>query len=115
MSAQSPSSPGTSVRIRDMPPEAFGELLRSIGPEVGRLAKLGDPLAIAVMTRFMYAHNHTNDQKAILEVRIAVEDYINRDLRDAERFDLGSRYGHRVEGEDKQPTRIFVPGAGRSQ
>jgi hypothetical protein len=104
-----------SVRVRDMPPDAFGALLRAIGPEVGRLAKRGDPLAVVVMVRFVYAHNHPNDPAALLEVRTAVEDYVNRDLRVGELYDLGSRYGHQVEGEEREPTRIFVPGPESAQ
>jgi len=104
------------VRVRDMPDEAFGALLKAIGPEVGRLANRGDPLAIAVMARYVYAHNHQNDPQALLEVRTAVEDYVNRDLRIAEVNDLGSKFGHMVEGEDKDPPpRIFVPGSGSEQ
>lgn len=95
-----------------MPPEAFGALLRSIGPEVGRLAKLGDKLARKVMAKFQYAHDHPNDKAAVLEVRTAVEDYVNRDLRLGELYDLGSRFGHRVNGEAKKgKVSIVVPGS----
>lgn len=103
------------VRVRDMPAEAFGALLRAIGPEVGRLAKRGDRLAARVLMRFTYAHAHPNDPQAILAVRSAVEDYLNRDLRLGELYELGSRYGHQVDGEDKDPTRVFVPGSVRRQ
>jgi len=104
-----------SVRVRDMPPEAFGALLRAIGPEVGRLAKRGDRLALRVMARFTYAHGHPNEPQALLEVRTAVEDYVNRGLRTAELYELAGRYGHRVEEEDELPTRVFVPGSVRRQ
>lgn len=87
-----------AVRVRDMPPEAFGQLLRSLGPEIGTLAQRGDKLAIKVMAKFQYAHDHPTDQKAILEVRTALEDYVNRDLRVGELYDLGSKFGHRVPG-----------------
>lgn len=86
------------MRIRDMPAEAFGELLRALGPEIGTLAKRGDKLATAVMAKYQYAHDHPTDAQAILEVRVALEDYVNRDLRLGELYDLGSKFGHRVNG-----------------
>jgi hypothetical protein len=99
-----------SVRIRDMPGEAFGALLRSIGPEIGRLATRGDRLAMTVLGYFMYAHEHPNDPEARMNVRVAVEDYMNRDLRIGEQYELGSRFGHRLpEPEKEAGTRIFVP------
>ena len=104
-----------SVRVRDMPPEAFGALLRAIGPEVRLLASRGDQLATRVIARFMYAHNHPNEPQAILNVRTAVEDYVNRGLRTAELYELAGKYGHRLPEEDEQPTRVFVPGSPRPQ
>jgi hypothetical protein len=99
-----------SVRIRDMPGEEFGTLLRSIGPEIGRLMKRGDKLAIAVYAYFIVAHEHPNDPQARMNVRVAVEDYMNRDLRTAEQYDLGSKFGHRLPEPEKDPgPRIFVP------
>ena len=93
-----------------MPSEAFGELLRSLGPEIGQLAKRGDKLAQAVMARFQYAHDHPIDATARQNVRTALEDYVNRDLRLAELYELGSRFGHRLpEPEKSHGPRIFVP------
>jgi len=104
-----------SVRVRDMPPDAFGALLRAIGPEVGLLAKRGDRLAARVVASFQYAHDHPNELAALLNVRTAVEDYVNRGLRTAELYELAGKYGHRVDGEDHLPTRVFVPGSPRRQ
>lgn len=98
------------VRISEMPGDAFGTLLRSIAPEIGRLAVRGDELAKRVLAYYMYAHDHPEDADARMNVRIAVEDYVNRDLRLGEQYDLGSRFGHRViEEQDDGAVRIFVP------
>lgn len=97
------------VRISEMPSEAFGSLLRSIGPEIGRLAVRGDPIARRVMAYYMYAYDHPNDLEARKNVRMAVEDYINRDLRLGEQYELGSRFGHRVAEDEKEGLRIFLP------
>lgn len=99
-----------AVRISEMPGDAFGALLRSIGPEVGRLAVRGDTLARRVVAYFTYAHDHPEDPEARMNVRLAVEDYINRDLRVGEQYELGSRFGHRLpEPEKDVEARIFVP------
>jgi len=103
------------VRIRDMPWEEFRKLLRSIGPEIGKLAERGDPTARLVMQYYRYAFDHPQDARANTNLRTAVEDYVNRDLRTAEQIDLGGKYGHRLpEPEKETGPRIFVPGEGKS-
>lgn len=98
------------VRIRDMPWLEFIKMLRTIGPEIGRLAVRGDQTARLVLSYYQYAASHPRDAKANMNLRTAVEDYINRDLRTAEQIDLGSKYGHRLpEPEKEQGPRIFVP------
>lgn len=105
-----------AVRIRDMPWDEFMKLLRSIAPEIGRLAERGDPTARQVMAHYKYAYDHPRDARANRNVRTAVEDYVNRDLRTAEQIDLGSKYGHRLpEPEKEAGPRIFVPGDGNRQ
>ena len=77
----------------------------------------GDPddLAARVVASFQYAHDHPNEPAALLNVRTAVEDYVNRGLRLGELYELAGKYGHRVDGEDQLPTRVFVPGSLRRQ
>lgn len=105
-----------SVRIRDMPWADVLKLLRSIGPEVGRLMQYGDPTAKMLMAYYIYAHSHPNDKKANLNVRAALEDYVSRDLRLAERTELGGKYGHRLpEPEKEHGPRIVVPDTVRVQ
>lgn len=99
-----------SVRVRDMPWIEVLKLLRTIGSEVGRLKERGDPTATTLMAHYVYAYAHPKDQKANQNLRAALEDYINRDLRTAEQIDLGGKYGHRLpEPEKETGPRIFVP------
>ena len=99
-----------AVRIRDMPWDDLLKLLRAIGPEVGRLKQRGDQTATALMAYYVYAHAHPRDVKANQNLRAALEDYVNRDLRVGEQMDLGSKYGHRLpEPEKDVGPRIFVP------
>jgi hypothetical protein len=99
-----------AVRIRDMPWPEFMKMLRGIGPEMGRLADRGDPTARRVLASYKYAADHPKDVKANQDLRAAVEDYINRDLRLAEQIDLGGKYGHRLpEAEKDAGPRILVP------
>lgn len=94
---------GTSIRVRDMPWQDLRDVLRTIAPEINRLAKLGDAFATKVMAKYQYAFEHPGDKPAEFELRVAIEDYVSRDLRAGERFDLAVKYGHRLpEGhEDK--------------
>lgn len=104
------------VRVRDMPWIEFMKLLRSVSSEVGRLQRLGDQCATAVMAYYTYAYHHPSDQKANMNLRCALEDYINRDLRDAEVAQLGDRFGHRLpEPEKAHGERIVVPDTVRVQ
>lgn len=91
------------VRIRDMPWDELRKLLRNIGPEIGQLAERGDQTARLVMEYYQYAFDHPKDQQANLNLRTAVEDYVNRDLRTAEVIDLGSKFGHRLPEDGKEP------------
>jgi len=103
------------VRVRDMPWSEFMKMLRGLGAEIGRLATQGDPTARMVMAYYQYAHDHPRDLKANQNLRTAVEDYINRDLRTAELIDLGSRFGHRLpEPERETGPRIFIADPGKS-
>ena len=106
MSEQTTAGP---VRIRDMAWDDFMKLLRTIASEIGRLSARGDPTARLVMEFYQYAFDHPRDVEANKNLRAAVEDYVNRDLRTAERIDLGSKYGHRLP-EEESGQRIFVPG-----
>lgn len=99
-----------AVRIRDMPWEDLLKLLRTIGPEVGRLMNRGDQTAKRLMARYVYAHAHPKDVEANKSLRAAIEDYVNRDLRVSEQIDLGSRFGHRLpEPEKDRGPLFFVP------
>lgn len=100
-----------SVRIRDMAWDDIMKLLRSIAPEIGRLSVRGDLTARQVMAHYQYAFDHPRDLEANKNLRAALEDYINRDLRTAEQIELGGKYGHRLPEQEKETgPRIFVPG-----
>lgn len=100
----------SSVRVRDMPWDEILKLLRTIGPEVGRLSERGDQTAKVLMAYYVYAHAHPGDVEANKNVRAALEDYVNRDLRTTEQIDLGGKYGHRLpEPEKESGPRIVVP------
>lgn len=104
------------MKIQEMPWEELRKLLRVLGPEIGQLAKRGDRFAKSVMERYRYAFDHPNDTHANFELRVAIDDYLRRDLITAERADLQAKYGHLVDDpEAEQPTRIFVPAAIRKQ
>lgn len=96
------------VRIRSMPWEDMRQMLRVLGPEIGRLAKRGDILARAVVLRYQYAADHPADLTANRELRIAFEEYVHRDLLDSERAELVSRYNHQV-AEPEKPLHVFAP------
>jgi hypothetical protein len=99
-----------------MPWTEIMKLLRSLSAEIGRLQRLGDQCATAVMAHYVYAYNHPMDEKANMNLRRALEDYIDRDLRDAEVAQLGDRFGHRLpESEKEHGPRIVVPDTGRAQ
>jgi hypothetical protein len=98
-----------SGNILTMPWDELRPLIRLLAPEIGRLARLGDAFARKVYERYVYAANHPNDVVANRELRIAVEDYLKRDLTIVERFELGSKYGHLLEEKPTGP-RIVVPG-----
>lgn len=85
-------------------------MLRVLGPEIGRLAKRGDRLARQVIRRYHEASGNPADLAANRELRIAFEEYMNRDLRDAEKYELGSRFGHRTGEVERTDPRIFMPG-----
>jgi hypothetical protein len=104
------------VRVRDMPWRALAGLLRTIGPEIGTLARRGDQLAQAVMARYHAAYEHPRDPRYESELRVALEDYVNRDLRLAEQYELASRFGHRLpEPEKPAGIRVLLAGSERSQ
>lgn len=105
-----------AVRIRDMEWVDLLMLLRTIAPEIGRLQGLGDQLAISVMAYYTVAYANPRDVKANRNLRAAIEDYMNRDMRTTERVQLGDRFGHRLPEPEKEPsTRVFVPGTITSQ
>ena len=54
-------------------------------------------------------------REAAEQYQTAVEDYVNRGLRLGELYELAGKYGHRLQEEDEQPTRVFVPGSLRRQ
>jgi len=85
--------------VRSWPWAHVQEVLRTYGAEIGRLAKLGDPLASKLMQRYQYAYDHPRDPDANLSLRDALEDYMQRELRMGERKELAVRFGHRLDGE----------------
>lgn len=100
----------TATRVRDMPWEELLVLLRQIGPEMAKLGARGDQFALKVEARYRYAHQHPTDPKANRELRVAIEDYVNRDLRLSELYELGSKFGHRLDEPEKEAgPRIFMP------
>lgn len=115
MSEAAPAADGP-VRVRDMPWRALAGLLRTIGPEIGSLARRGDKLAQEVMARYRAAYAHPRDPRYESELRVALEDYVNRDLRLTEQYELASRFGHRLpEPEKPAGIRVLLAGSGRSQ
>lgn len=104
------------VTVREMPWEEIRKAIRVRGAEIGRLARLGDPIALALEVAYRYLYDHPGDVKAGASLRAAFEDYINRDLRIAEVAELGGRLGHRLPEPEKDPgIRIFVNNATREQ
>lgn len=102
------------MSVRDWPWAHVQEILRKYGQEIGRLARRGDPLAKKVVQRYQYAYDHPNDVDANRSLRDALDDYLQRDLRTAERADLGSRFGHLLEERERGPM-IVVPAPIRRQ
>lgn len=99
-----------SVRVREMPMAEIRKLLRTRGGEIGTLAKNNDKLAQAVMAAYQFLYDHPGDHQAGQNLRSAIEDYMNRELRVSEVLDLGSRLGHRLpEPEKLTGERIVVP------
>jgi len=86
--------------VQNWPWAQVQELLRLYGPDIGRLAKQGDALARNVRQRYQYAHDHPNDLAANRALRAALNDYMQRDLRESEQRELTSRFGHRI--DDRQ-------------
>lgn len=93
-----------------MPWEELRKWLRSYGPEIKRLADRGDRFAQRVYDVYLEACVLPVDHPKNLELRRAIEDYITRDLHLTERYELGSRFGHLVEDEERESgPRIIVP------
>lgn len=104
------------IRVRDMQWPELRKLLQVRGGEIGTLSSRGDALAQAVEAAYRYLYDHPGDQAAGANLRSAVEDYINRDLRIAEVAELGCRLGHRLPEPEKAPgARIFINNATRKQ
>lgn len=97
------------IRIRDLPWDELRKLLRKEGPNIKILADRGDKFAQRVYRVYCEACVLPIDHPKNKELREAIDDYMNRDLRQHERTELEGKYGHRVDpGTDK--ARIFVPG-----
>lgn len=90
--------------------EEIRKAIRVRGPEIGHLARQGDLIAIALEAAYRYLYDHPGDPRAGGNLRAALEDYINRDLRIAEVAALGNKLGHRLPEPEKIPEiRVFVP------
>lgn len=101
--------PSVSVNVRNMSWEDLRKSLRARGAEIGRLARQGDSIALALEVAYRYLYDHPGDEKAGASLRAAFEDYMNRELRIAEVAELGSRLGHRLpEPEKATGIRIFT-------
>jgi len=88
------SEPNT---ILSWPWEQVLEVYRLYGREIGTLAMRGDKLARRVVDAYQYAYDHPRDVAANRKVREMLDEYLKRDLRPAERSELGSRLGHIVD------------------
>lgn len=103
------TSNSQSVNVRDMSWEEIRKAIRVRGSEIGHLARNGDQTALALEVAYRYLYDHPGDQKAGANLRAALADYINRDLRIAEVAELGGRLGHRLPEPEKDPgMRIFT-------
>jgi hypothetical protein len=99
------------IRIRDLPWEELRKLLRKEGPNIRLLADRGDKFAKKVYDVYLEACRLPIEHPKNLELRIAIDDYMNRDLRQHERTELEGKFGHRVDLPDPDRTRIYVPGS----
>lgn len=86
-----------AVSVREMPWDALRKLITLRGPEIGRLAKNGDKLALALEKAYRDLYDHPGDLALGATLRAAVEDYMHRELLIGEVRDLGSRLGHRID------------------
>lgn len=91
----------TDGGVINWPWEHVLEVLRIYGPDIGALAKKGDRLAVKVMQRYQYAYAHPNDIAANRSLRDALNEYLQRDLRDDTRYELAGKYDHRIDSFDK--------------
>jgi len=104
----------SAAGVLNWPWEHVQEVLRTYGPEIALLAARGDPLARKVRQRYQYAYDHPRDPQANLSLRDALNEYLQRDLRDAEKVELRSRFGHQL-SEPAHGARIVVPTPPRRQ
>lgn len=103
------------MSLLEIPWEEVRKLLRVVAPEIGKLAARGDVFAKKVFDRYVYAYDHPSDKKANHELRVALDDYLKRDLMLVERLDLKAKFGH-LDATEKDPgARIFVPDHIRKQ
>lgn len=102
-----------AINFLELPWEEVRKLMRSIAPEVRQLAERGDKLAQDVYNRYCEAYHHQAPDGSNLNksFRKALQDYMYRDLTVSDRAELGSKFGHLVEGEQGAAApRIVVPG-----
>lgn len=97
--------------IRDWPWHLVQELLRVYGPGISKLAQRGDLVSKKIIAVYKHCHRNPHDVQANRDLRDQLNDYMQRELNESARYELGSKYGHLVEEEDKydSPSRIFVP------
>ena len=101
------------VNFLEMPMPELLKLMGAIGREVRQLAERGDKLAQQVYHRYCEAAHHRAPDGSPLNtsLRKALQDYMYRDLTVSDRLELGSKFGHLVEGEQgSSAPRIVVPG-----
>jgi hypothetical protein len=75
------------------------EVLRIYGPNIGELARRGDPLSKKVIEYYDTALRNPTSVEDNFNLRDCFEDWMRRHLTVGERIEMASRYGYLVDSE----------------